>query len=179
MGKRAGGGAHAAPLPDQEPLSPAPDEGIIPSFSGSLHRQGKCVCGRLSAPHHFPHQGLPLILGPLLSKATLGKDASVPPPFAPFFPTSGSTTARGPWRPRCWTAPSGSSTACCRARLFQIWDEDPACPLQMVGSTARGRRFSNFQAKLLAIGAALGFHQSQTSMDGFNEPMTALVSLQR
>ena len=86
MGKRAGGGAHAAPLPDQEPLSPAPDEGIIPSFSGSLHRQEKCVCGRLSAPHHFPHQGLPLILGPLLSKATLGKDASVPPPFAPFFP---------------------------------------------------------------------------------------------
>ena len=49
----------------------------------------------------------------------------------------------------------------------------------MVGSTAWGRRFSNFQAKLLAIGAALGFRQSQTSVDGFNEPVTALVRLQR
>ena len=63
--------------------------------------------------------------------------------------------------------------------FFQIWDKDPACPPQMVGSTARGRRFSNFQAKLLAIGAALGFRQSQTSVDGFNEPVTALVRLQR
>jgi len=60
---------------------------------------------------------------------------------------------------------------------IQIRDEDPAGPLQMVGSTARGRRFRNFRAKLLAIGAALGFRQSQTSVDGFNEPLTALVRL--
>jgi len=60
---------------------------------------------------------------------------------------------------------------------IQIQDEDPAGPLQMVGSTARGRRFRNFWAKLLAIGAALGFRQSQTSVDGFNEPLTTLVCL--
>ena len=61
---------------------------------------------------------------------------------------------------------------------IKIRDEDQACPLQMVGSTARGRRFRNFRAKLLAIGAALGFRQSQTSVDGFNEPLTTLVHLQ-
>ena len=48
----------------------------------------------------------------------------------------------------------------------------------MVGSTARGRRFRNFRAKLLAIGTALGFRQSQKSVDGFNELLTTLVRLQ-
>ena len=55
---------------------------------------------------------------------------------------------------------------------IQYRDKDPACLVQMVGSTARGCRFRAFRTKLLAVGGTLGRRIHGVSMDGFEEPIT-------
>ena len=55
---------------------------------------------------------------------------------------------------------------------IQCSNGDPAYPVQMVGVTARGRRFRAFQTKLLAIGTALGHRQAGVTMDAFEAPIT-------
>ena len=56
--------------------------------------------------------------------------------------------------------PVGLLHSLIRRAAIQQRDSDSAFPVQMVGSSARGRRFRAFRTKLLAIGAALGLRQA-------------------
>ena len=58
---------------------------------------------------------------------------------------------------------------------IQKRDSNPAFPVQMVSSSARGRRFRAFWTKLLAIGAALGLRQAGETCDGYYQPYTAPI----
>ena len=62
---------------------------------------------------------------------------------------------------------------------IQCSNGDPAYPVQMVGVTARGRRFRAFRTKLLAIGAALGHRQAGVTMDAFEAPITFPLKTQQ
>ena len=96
LGKRAGGGAHAAPLTGGYYL-PRQMREQFPLPLGSLLRQEKmCWWTPERSSPNFPDGGSHIFfLGPWLSKATMGKDASAPPPFAPTrgSPLAGSLAA--------------------------------------------------------------------------------------
>ena len=71
--------------------------------------------------------------------------------------------------------PVGLLHSLIKRAAIQKRDSNPAFPVQMVGSSARGRRFLAFRTKLLAIGAALGLRQAGETCDGYYQPYTSPI----